>query len=194
MKKILLTVSIFCFATVVAFAQMSGGAKAGLNLANAAGKDAGGTDMRVGFHVGGYLNFGISDAFSIQPELLFNSVGAKETSDGTTTSIALNYISIPVMFKYNIVENFNIQAGPQLGILASAKAKFDGGDLDIKDGFNSTDFGLNLGLGVDFGSFNATARYSLGLSTIAKSDNGDNVDIKNNVIQISLGYKLFGGE
>lgn len=191
MKKVLLTVSVFCFATVVAFAQMSGGAKAGLNLANIGGDDAGDTDMRVGFHVGGYLNFGISDAFSIQPELLFNSVGTKFTDGDGDVSYALNYISVPVMFKYNVTETFNIQAGPQLGILASAKAKFDGGDADIKDQFKSTDFGFNLGLGLDFGKFNAAARYSLGLSSIVDTDN---VDVKNNVIQISVGYKLFGGE
>lgn len=190
MKKVLLTVSVFCFATVCAFAQMSGGAKAGLNLANFGG-DAEDTDMRVGFHVGGYLNFSLSDAFSIQPELLFNSVGAKQSSSDGDVDYAMNYISIPVMFKYSITENFNIQAGPQLGILASAKAKIEGADIDIKDSFKTTDFGLNIGIGMDFGMFNAAARYSIGLSNIADSGDGE---VMNNVIQLSLGYTLFGGK
>ncbi|MBX2971354.1 MAG: PorT family protein [Cyclobacteriaceae bacterium] len=184
MKKVVLSLVVLLI-SASAFAQLSGGAKAGLNLANWGG-DVEGTDMLTSFHVGGYVNFALSDAISLQPELLFNSVGAKIED----VSLVTNYISIPVMLLYNVNENFNIQAGPQIGLLMSAKAKFEGESEDIKDAFTGTDFGVNLGLGANFGKLNATARYCLGLANVFE-DSGDEKGTTS-VIQISLGYKLFG--
>jgi hypothetical protein len=94
------------------------------------------------------------------------------------------------MFLYNVNENFNIQAGPQLGFLAGANAKAGSASVDVKDFFKGTDFGINLGVGLNFGKLNAAARYCLGLGNIAE-DSGDE-KITNSVIQVSLGYKLFG--
>ena len=78
MKRIFLTVSLCALFAAGAFAQgMSGGLKAGLNLSNFAGDDVDGTDMRIAYHVGGFVNFGLTDALSLKPELLYNSIGAK---------------------------------------------------------------------------------------------------------------------
>jgi hypothetical protein len=77
----------------------------------------------------------------------------------------------------------------QIGVLTSAKIKFDDDEEDIKEAFKSTDLAFNLGLGADFGLLNVTARYCIGISNI--SDDED-FDIKNSVIQLSLGIKLFG--
>ena len=191
MKKVVLSLVVLLI-SASAFAQLNGGVKAGLNLADfgADAKDAFDSKSRIGFHVGGYLTFSLSDAISIQPELLYNSVGAKFEGDGEDADIVMDYISIPVMFQYNINESFNIQAGPQLGLLMSAKVKADGSSVDIKDSFKGTDFGLNVGVGANFGKLNATARYCLGLANTFE-DSGDEKGT-NNVIQISLGYKLFG--
>jgi hypothetical protein len=190
MKKSLLTFFVAILA-LTASAQLGGGLKAGLNLANfgADAKDIFDSKTLVGFHVGGYLTFNVSDALSVQPEVLYNSVGAKSEGDGDV-DIVVDYISIPVMLLYNVNENFNIQAGPQLGLLLGANAKGDGASVDIKDFFKSTDFGINFGLGANFGKLNATARYCLGLANVFE-DSGDEKGT-NNVIQLSLGYKLFG--
>ena len=131
MKKSFLTLLVAFFA-LSAFAQLSGGLKAGLNLANFSG-DVSDNSMRVGFHAGAYATFNLSDKIGIQPELLYNSVGTKfEDVDGDVDFV-LNYISIPVMLLYNASENVNIQVGPQFGFLASADGKADGGSVDIKD-------------------------------------------------------------
>lgn len=176
-----------------AFAQgISGGVKAGLNLANVKGDDVEDTDMRIAFHFGGFLNFGLSDALSVQPELLYNSVGAKMSDDDGDFVYKLNYISIPVNLIYSF-GNFNIQAGPQFGFLASAKGKatYDGEseEVDMKDFYKSTDIGVNIGLGAAFGKAHVSARYGIGLANIADFEEAD---VKNSVIQLSLGYKLFG--
>jgi len=182
MKKLLLTVFAACL-VFAASAQFKGGIKAGANLANFGGDDAGSSDMLFAFHIGGYGQFALSDALTLQPELLYYGAGAKDSD--TDDALKVNYISIPVMFVYGLGEKFNIQAGPQIGFLMSADLE----GTDVKDSFKGTDFGLNLGLGAGFGKLNAAVRYSIGLSNIIDADN---VDVKNNVIQISLGYQLFG--
>jgi hypothetical protein len=193
MKRIFLTVSMCALFAAGAIAQgMSGGLKAGLNLANFSGDDVEGTDMRIAYHVGGYLNIGFSDALSLQPELLWNSVGTKMSEGDFEMVSKMNYISIPVSLIYSF-GNFNVQAGPQFSFLASAKGKMSDGDdsieADIKDIYKSTDLGVNLGLGASFGKIHASARYFLGLTDIPEEGDGS---VKNSNIQLSLGYKLFG--
>lgn len=196
MKKLFFTVAAVAFSTATLFAQLSIGAKAGVNLSNVNG-DVDNTDMKVGFHVGGYVNVAFSDALSLQPELLFNSIGYKYTDmdgiDEVDVTSSLNYLSIPVSLMYSFGP-VNVHAGPQLGFLLSAKEKYDidgADDEDIKDLFKSTDVGFNVGAGVKFSKLNVTARYTVGLSNIADDDD---FDVKNGVIQLSLGYTLFGGE
>lgn len=194
MKKIFLTVSLCALFAAGAFAQgMSGGVKAGLNLANFSGDDVGDTDMRIAYHIGGFLNFGLSSELSFQPELLYNSVGAQLSEGDEKLVYKMNYVSVPL----NLIYSFgalNVQVGPQVSFLASAKGKYSSGDesaeVDIKEAFKGLDLGLNIGLGASFGKLQASARYCLGLTDIPDSD-GD-VALKNNAIQLSLGYKLFG--
>jgi hypothetical protein len=194
MKKLLvLVIALFaiCFST---YSQVSVGVKGGLNLSNVNGDDVADMDMRASFHLGGYLNYAFSEKLSLQPELLYNSMGAKESEDGYDFTYKLSYITIPVNLVYSF-GNFNLHAGPQFGFLASAKAELEGnGDSieeDVKDQFKGTDFGFGIGAGANFGKLNATLRYVAGLSSIA--DDGD-VDAKNSLIQLSLGYRIFGGD
>jgi hypothetical protein len=177
MKKIFFTMFAVCI-VFAASAQFKGGIKAGANLANLSG-DIEGDDMLFGFHVGMYGVFALSDALTLQPEVLYYGAGDKEGDD----DIKLSYLAIPVMFKYNLGETFNIQAGPQLGLLLSTDPS------EFKDEMKGTDFGLNIGAGAGFGKFSADVRYSLGLSNIIDVEG---FEVKNNVIQISLGYQLFG--
>ena len=146
--------------------------------------------MRIAYHFGGYVNIGLSEALAFQPELLYNSVGAKMEED---IALHLNYISLPLNMMYSF-GNFNVHAGPQFGFLMSAKAKADiegeSAEVDMKEYFKSTDLGVNLGIGASFGKLNAAARYTMGITKIWDSE--DDIDAKNGVIQISLGYKLFG--
>jgi hypothetical protein len=200
-------IMLFLLSATGAMAQFNGGLKAGMNISNFAGDDADGFDPLVGFHIGGYVTFDISDKVLIQPELVYNTVGAKASEKGTDPDLGdysvdltqkLNYLSVPVMFMYKVNDNFNLQAGPQLGFLVGAKAEFDiksdfidtSGSTDNKEDYLSTDFSFNLGFGAEFGKVNLAARYCIGLSNVA--DGGDiDVDVKNNAFQISVGYKAF---
>jgi hypothetical protein len=170
------------------------GVKGGLNLSNIIGGDVENTNSLVGFHVGGFAEIKIAEKFAIQPELLYSAQGSK--LDGgpffEDFDLKLDYLNIPVLAKYYIVEKFSVEAGPQLGILLSAKAE----DEDVKDNFKSVDFGFNIGAGFHFTeNLSINLRYTIGLSPIAEDadieDEGDYYDsAKNSNLALSLAYKF----
>lgn len=194
MKKILfLIVVLFAFSTVYSQGIIFG-VKAGANLANMNSNLSefnDNADMRTAFHVGGVADVSISEQFSIQPELLYNSVGAKFDMEGMEASIVLDYLTIPFLAKYYVADGFSLQAGPQVGFILGAKLTADGeDDEDIKDDMESIDFGLGFGAAykMENGLF-FDARYGLGLSNTVTDFSEDADDyVKNNVIQISIGY------
>lgn len=177
MKKIVFTLFAVCI-MFAASAQFKGGLKAGLNFANLSG-DVSGNSTLTSFHFGVYGQKALSDALTLQPELLYYGAGTSFDSD----DVKINYLMIPIMFKYGLGDKFNIQAGPQIGFLMSTDPS------DTKDILKGTDFGLNLGAGVSFGKLSVDARYSIGLANIADADG---FELKNNVIQLSVGFQLFG--
>ena len=189
MKKLLFAaVAVFAFGAANA-QEVKFGAKAGLNLSNFTG-DVEGNSMKVGFQLGGLVEIGISEKFAVQPELVYSAQGAKfDDSFFGDYDLNFNYLNIPVMAKYYVAEGFSLEAGPQIGFLMSAKAKADGEDEDVKDEFNSTDFGLNFGAGYNVTeNINLGVRYSLGLSNLNKEDGAG--DLKNSNIAFAVAYKF----
>jgi hypothetical protein len=190
MKKLFFTLSLVSLVATGVFAQgISGGLKAGVNFANQKYDISGfsaSADARTGFHVGGYLNVAFSEKLSLQPELLYNSLGAKILD----TDFKTDYVSIPVLIKYNPAPIFNIHIGPQFGFLMSAKQD----DEDVKDSMKGLDLGLALGAGVDLPmGLGISARYVMGLSNISDDAADSDGKVTNTALQLSLSYRLFGG-
>lgn len=189
MKKIILSaIALMAFAFSNA-QETRFGIKGGLNISSIVGGDVRDANALVGFHVGGLAEIHVVEKFYIQPELLFSTQGAKFGND---LDIKLNYLNIPVLAKYYIVDKkFSVEAGPQLGFLLSEN--WDG--TDFKGDAKSVDFGFNFGAGYDFtDNFSVGLRYTVGLSPIW-NDNIDNSgdlydSAKNGNFQISLGYKF----
>ena len=183
MKKLFLVGALALFGAMNA--QVKYGAKAGLNIATLNG-DEEGLKSLVGFHVGGFAQIPLAAKFTFQPEVVYSAQGAKE--DGGNGKLNLGYINVPLMFKYAIAEKFNVEAGPQIGFLISAKEKYNGNSDDIKDQLNSVDFSIGLGASYDFTqNLSADVRYNAGVSNIAKESDSK---IRNGVFQIGLGYKF----
>lgn len=184
--KFLVAIALMAISATVSAQEF--GVKGGLNLYKI-GVDAGDkTDLKPGFHLGVLAHIHMSDQFALQPELVYSMQGAKTENDGDDWSVNLNYVNIPLMFQYMFDNGFRIQAGPQLGFLASAKNKADGNSVDVKDGYNSIEFGIPFGVGyISPSGFGVDARYNLGLSNI----NEDN-DSKayNRGIQVGVFYQF----
>lgn len=191
MKKIILSaIAVMAFAFTNA-QQTRFGVKGGLNISTVVGGDVEDTKSLVGFHVGGFAEIKVFDKFFIQPELLYSAQGTKVDGFGGDADIKLNYLNIPVLAKYYIVDKFSVEAGPQLGVLLSAKAE----GTDIKDGTRSVDFGFNIGAGYNFtDNFSVGLRYTIGLSPLSDKDIDDANDYydsaKNSNLALSLAYKF----
>lgn len=188
MKKIILTVAaVFAFGFANA-QDVKFGVKAGLNVSNFTG-DVSNAKSRIGYQVGGLVDIKVSDKFSVQPELVYTSLGAKDDSFGTSVTVNVDYLAVPVMARYYVADKFSLEAGPQIGFLLSAKVKADGDSADVKDSFESTDFGVNLGAGFDFTeNLSAGIRYTVGISNIAKDSGNDKVHNSN--LAFALAYKF----
>jgi len=201
MKKILF---LFAFLSIAltTFSQVRFGVKAGLNLANQKISGSGidlSTKNTVGFNIGGVVEIPIASSFFFQPGVSFSTKGFKyeETLLGTTTTLksSLNYLDIPLnlMYKIRATENLGVLvlAGPNLGLGLSGKYDDGTEKTDVKfgsaedDDLKALDFGLNFGAGVEFGKFQITAQYGLGLSNLSTQTDAS---AKNNVLSFNVAY------
>jgi hypothetical protein len=176
-------------------AEFALGIKAGPNFASLNNESTFGENYksRTGFHAGAFALIKLTK-IGIQPELIFSQQGSKVEFNNQDLESNYSYLNIPIMVKLYLVAGLNLQVGPQFGFVTSAKQEtFD--DLgnktkaDIKDDLKGSDISAGLGAGWDL-PFGLTidARYNLGLSKINDSDGSP--ESKNQVFQISLGYKL----
>ena len=187
MKKInlLFFAILFTAGAAMAQAQFSVGIKGGLNFAKFDATDFGGSiKNKTGFHGGAFALIKLSK-IGIQPELIFSQQGSKFRIDSSEGEGNFDYINIPVMLKLYTIAGINLQVGPQFGFLS--RAEIDGDN--VKSSFKGSDLSLGIGAGWDL-PFGLTidARYNLGLSKI--DDSPAMETIKNQVIQVSLGYKI----
>jgi hypothetical protein len=184
MKKIFLLI-VMAGSFAVSKAQITYGAKAGLNVSNVGGEDTDGNKAKLGFHVGGFVGVPVAENFSINPELVFSLQGAKYEND---SKVNMSYLNIPVMARYTTKSGFFGETGPQLGFLMSAKAKEDGESDNVKDYFKKTDFSWAFGIGyLTQSNIGLNARFNLGLS---KLDEEGQAKVFNRVFQVGMFYVL----
>ncbi len=190
MKKLALTLLFATIGTFTMAQSFSFGPKAGINISNYTGGDFK-TDSKVGYHFGGMLNFGIGNHFSIQPEVLFSTVGAKVEDKQNVTSkdnFKVSYVTVPVMLKLKTTGGFYVEAGPQVGFRTST----DLGNQTIDNFAKNLDLSLGGGIGYQSNiGLGIGVRYIAGLTKVGNFS-GSNIDpdFKNSVIQASLFWAI----
>ncbi|WP_029033703.1 porin family protein [Salinimicrobium terrae] len=190
MKKLLIIAAVFLSAgTLSAQEFVEFGAKGGLNFASLSGDETEGLDGVTSFHLGLLAEFPLTDKFSVQPEVLYSGLGAS-ASEGDAT-LKLDYISVPVMLKYYVMNGLFLEAGPQISFNVVAEAEEDGETGEVEN-IKSTDFGAGVGVGYELPmGLLFDARYVLGFSNIWDGElDGSDFSQKNNVIQLSVGFKF----
>ncbi len=193
MKKIILSMAFLIGLGMANAQDVKFGVKGGLNIANISNMQIEDVklDSRMAYHLGVMAEVKLNNQFAIQPELLYSLQGASKEVEGTTATIALDYINIPVMAKYFVIDGLSLEVGPQLGILITGESTIKGEEVDesgdIKKYVKSVDFGLNFGAGYTYNNFNLGLRYNLGLTDIRKGDEIKKT-LKNGVFQLSVGY------
>jgi len=155
-------------------------------------------DNATGFHAGAFALVKVA-MIGIQPEVLFSRQGSSFEFDSKDYEANFDYINVPILLKFYLPLGLNIQAGPQFGFLTVADLKTTATGTttqdDVKKLFSDkSDLAVAIGAGWDlpFG-LTVDARYNIGLSDMSFTPNGasSQVEFKNKVIQLSVGYKLF---
>lgn len=140
------------------------------DLKTASGTTAKG-DVRLGFGAGVLLGYNYSTHFGGQMEVIYSSIAQQYQEDGAERKVNLRYVSIPLLLSFNTGKsnliNFNIVAGPQLGINAGSRLTTPAGDgtnnMRAVLALKRNDVGFAFGTGLDFGLNPAhTARVSVG--------------------------------
>ena len=169
MKNFILIVLTAFLTTSVISQEIDLGLKAGANFASIT--DASGLSNRTGFLIGVFAGVKFSDKLGIQGDLLYSQQGA----NSDPKDIDLNYINVPIVLKYYLVQGFNLQAGPQFGFI-------------VDDNIEAESFDLAgvLGLGYDFPfGIRIEGRHNFGLTDVFNSIKG-----KNSVTSIAIGYSF----
>jgi hypothetical protein len=198
MKKTHLILILGAFLLVgtkaVSQASLAIGLKAGPNFANINVNESADENYknRTGFHGGAFVLIKLTK-IGIQPEVLFSQQGSKVNYTLGSTEINYSYVNVPIIFKLYTVAGINLQLGPQFGFLTKAVEEDVVGNIktttDVKDKLKGSETSIALGAGWDL-PFGLTidARYNLGLSKI--NDQNGSATARNQVWQLSLGYKL----
>lgn len=191
MRKLFLT-GIFISISLMALAQGRFGIKAGINyfiLASDNSKTADYQSGKIGYIFGGSYELAVNQRLSIQPEVNISNQRATEEYYGT--DIHLNYVQVPLLFKYNIKNSkVAIYAGPQLGFLNNADYTKSDGTPGSSSDFIQTDFGITLGAGhvpikpgITF-----DVRVYQGVSNVIKSEYSGGIKTRPFLVAVTVGY------
>lgn len=150
--------------TTPAVANTGFGIKAGAQFSNFRGDGKAqfpGLSSAASWMAGFYSQFGMGRVFSIQPEILYSRRQGKADAG----DIRFDYLEVPVLGVFSFTENVSLHAGPQVGVMMSAKE--EGNEINTKD-FNSFDYGAAVGAEAKVSIFRLGARYYLSLTDIGK--------------------------
>lgn len=205
MKKVyFLVIIFFALISTRGFAQDLGlnfGIKGGVQLTNLYADDVHDENAKVGFQGGLYFKNQITEFFALQPEILYTLKGSQLDYDNILMGSGsyrynLGYIEVPVLAVVSI-GSFSIHAGPYIAFLTNANIKDVDDDGDIegitdldRSDFNSVDYGLAGGIGMDFLSGTLGLRYNYGLNEIGKDDLAGELtkNSKNSVLSLYVGF------
>ena len=201
MKKIFFCLILICPCRM--FAQI--GIKAGVNFAKVSKASDINSSSKSGFHVGVMLAPVSKKLISSRTELIFSRQGYDYKRGTTSGEVNLDYIQMGQLMSINITKYFSLMFGAQTAYLVSAKVDSTNGsggssaENKILDLYNRIDYGYAVGaeahpvMGLIVG-----VRYNVSLAKLyqgiqtGQMPSFTSEDAKNNVIQISVGWR-FGG-
>lgn len=176
MKRFLFLSVAFLMIATVSFAQSDKkfGIKAGTTFG----------EGDISFLAGGFARFQVSEKLAFQPELLYSMDKDKESIAGIDVEMTLNFISLPLLMKYYIIEGFSVNAGPYVGYLISDDITLSSGGHSASTSMEleKIEVGASFGLGYELvNGIGVDARYNLGLTEIMPGT-------KRGLIQVALSY------
>jgi hypothetical protein len=187
--------------------QIGGGVKGGLSLGDVPkftdelDSTVATTSQRIGYAVGGFLAIRFGSGFSIQPEMLYTQKGVKiNVSEGAELGdvrYKADYVDVPILARYTFGKGGRVYVfgGPSLDFKVSAKVSAGILDKteeeDISDDIENFEFALVFGGGIELGPLLLEARWSEGLTNVAKSvDGAPSGDVKTRTYLFLAGFRF----
>jgi hypothetical protein len=154
------------------------------------------TEAKLGAQLGASVMIG--NKLHIMPGIAYTtrSTGYSIVNNFKTTQ-RVNGVIIPMLVGYRLVDattspflNFRINTGPTL--MYHSEAKLSNGDLNQDINWKDSQWGYQVGAGIDISMFFIDFAYEVGLSKIGEPKGGAEgfKDIKNNTFIINLGARL----
>jgi hypothetical protein len=192
------------------------GFRVGLNYAKVNGSnDSIQYRYKTGLMIAVFLAPQSAGAISYRSEMLYSKQGFDYTDpSGRTGTVSNDYLMLPQMIALNITEFVQLQAGAFAGYLLHSKDSNQPKESTTTDPskaaldmMNRFDYGAAAGIEIHpFKGLILNARYNMGFAKLYKEQNDllqndpsssfnslakfENIDTKNAVIQISVGYRF----
>lgn len=129
----------------------------GYSSSNQLGSFLFGSSQVSGIQLGVYGNYFINNRWSLRTGLLYQKMGANNYDVeifSNEYSERTNYLTVPLTVNYHFGadRNWYVNYGIAVGFLTSAEANYGDGNgfVDINNVANSTQFGINGGIGYKF--------------------------------------------
>lgn len=190
----LILASFFGIASATAQSDKTGfdfGVRGGVNFATIANENSNldSPDSRTSFYAGLVAELPLHERFSLQGEVFYSGQGFDRNIPVINEKVEYqaDYIQVPLLAKFYLVEGLSISAGPQFGFKVNEEIDYqpnsDDGDINT-DSLKTFDMQGTAGLEYKFdnGLF-IQGRYSYGFSDLVKD-----TSLHTSVFSAGLGY------
>ena len=196
MKKYFIILALVLFSTFL-FGQFTVGPKVGYNASKLSTDiDTVTSNFKSGFSIGAFLRIG--KRFYFQPEIYYTTQGGVFESNTTDwqQKVSIGSLDIPALVGFKLINskvvNLRILAGPLASFVVNKSVKDAGGILGPIENadINSVNWAIQAGAGLDVLFMTLDVRYQIGLNNLIKTIETTDINSKNSVWVVSLGFKI----
>jgi len=153
-----------------------------------------GPDHRAGFLGGAFVRLPLHSRADLQIEFLVSQKGAKQLFR-LGDELALTDIEVPVLIRFKLHQadapGAHLFAGPTFAFTTTATYHDEGVSEDVKSDLDrTTDVGLTVGGGVQFGRASLDARYTWGLGALV-TDGDTGASLKSRTFSVTAAFALW---
>ena len=155
-----------------------------------------GPDHRAGFLGGAFVTAPLHRRADVKLEFLVSQKGVKQLFR-LDDELALTDIEVPVLIRFKLhdpdASGAHLFAGPTFAFTTAANYHDEGTSEDVKSDLDTTtDVGLTVGGGVQFGRASVDARYTWGLRSLL-TDGDTGASLKNRTFSVTAAFALWRG-
>jgi len=143
------------------------------------------TSWLPGITIGLQMRVPLSEKFWIQPQYQFTQMGSKVESSGT--KYKLNYFTLPILAKYEVLPKLTLEAGPQFDLLIHANSVTNGTSTNVTHGLQEPNYAATAGAGYQvLDNLNLDIRYMQSLNHVGFGQLANSAEFKFEMVQLAI--------